>query len=146
MKEIFKSLRTRLKEVPGINHIDMDKGQLDHYELRPSVAFPCILIDLQRPRSEDRDQRGTQQTSAVMINIRIGFDFTGETSSHTPDEKLDTSLAYYDMVELVYKKLQGWKDTGFTILSNKGERTERRPDRYKVVNLPFGSQTIKTNS
>jgi len=46
MKELLKAIYTQLKTVPAIKWIDEDFGQIDAYEGKPPVAFPCALVKL----------------------------------------------------------------------------------------------------
>jgi hypothetical protein len=135
MKFLFKSIQDRLKsEVPELRWIDMDKGQLDYFE-RPPVSFPCALISVQLPRTVDLGAK--KQKCDALIVIRLGFDFSGNTSHVTPETALEKSLEYFDLVEKVYEALQGYQESTYNNLSRQSLREEKRPDMIKVVNIPF---------
>lgn len=44
MKEIFQGTLERLRQSNLVEFIDRDRGQVDQYETRPAVKFPCALI------------------------------------------------------------------------------------------------------
>lgn len=140
MKFLFKSIQERLtKEVPELRWIDMDKGQLDYFE-RPPVSFPCALISVQLPRTIDLGAK--KQKCDGLIVIRMGFDFSGNTSHVTPEAALEKSLAYFDLVEKVYGALQGYGESSYNTLSRQSLREEKRPDMIKVVNIPFSTSFV----
>ena len=137
MKDLFKAVTARLETtVPALKWIDEDKGQLN-FE-RPPVQFPCALIDIQLPKTEDLNRK-LQQCQAI-VTVRLAFDFSGNTSSVTPALEREKSLAYYDVVEDVKNALQGWAGVDFNSLSRKSFYQEKRPDAYKVVAMPFATE------
>jgi len=140
MINIYEKLFAKLSEVAELNWIDMDKGQLDYYETRPSVQFPCALISVQLPKCDDIGAK--KQNCQALITVRLAFDFTGNTSAATPAAERAKSLAYLNLCEAVYKKLQGWKDAGFNALSRQSYREEKRTDHYKVGYMPFTTSFI----
>ncbi|WP_143960242.1 hypothetical protein [Litoribacter populi] len=137
MQFIYEKVLAKLQEIPELRWIDLDKGQLDSYETRPNVNFPCALISMQLPRCEDLGAKKQQCTA--LVTIRLGFDFSGNTSSVTPEAERAKSLAYFDLCEKVYQKLQGWNDENINKFSRQNFREERRGDNYKVVAIPFSS-------
>lgn len=140
MKFLFKAILARLKEeIPELKYIDMDKGQLDFFE-RPPVLFPCALISIQLPRTQDLGAK--KQKCDAMITIRMGVDFSGNTNSLTPAAELEKSMAYYDLTQKIYNTLQGWHTQEFNTLSRTSLREEKRPDMIKVVNIPFSTSFV----
>ena len=138
MKTIFKDITARLDTVKSLKWVDEDKGQLN-FE-RPPVLFPCALVDIQLPRPENLNSK--IQKSDLLITVRLAFDFGGNTSSITPVSARNKSLEYYDIVQEVYKALQGWATTEINPLERKGFHQEKRPDGYKVIAMPFASDFI----
>lgn len=133
MKTIFKELTAKLGTVAALKWIDEDKGQLN-FE-RPPVVFPCALVDIQLPKTENLNSM--IQNADALVTVRIAFDFSGNTSNVTPEAARNQSLEYYDIVEEVYKALQGWSTIHFNPLARKSFYQEKRPDAYKVVAIPF---------
>lgn len=136
MKQIFKDITARLETVAGLKWIDEDKGQLN-FE-RPPVLFPCALIDIELPKTENLNT--SIQDCDMIITVQLAFDFGGNTSSITPVSARNSSLAYYDTVEEVTKALQGFATPNFNPLERKRFYQVKRPDGYKVVAIPFASE------
>ena len=138
MKYIYETILAKLKEIPELKWIDLDKGQLEFYEGRPSVAFPCALIEVQYPKTTDMDQMAKVQDADVLVSVRVAHDFAGiNTSGAASDAHRAASLTYLDTVEKVYLKLQGFSDAVMTPLSRQNVRAEKRADGIKVNPLNF---------
>lgn len=134
MKTIFNNLLNKFKcDFPEINWVDYDKGQMN-YE-RPPVAFPCALISIQVQQAENLNSH-LQVVNAV-VTVKLCFDYTGNTSLSTYEPERLKSLAYLDLVEKVYKQLQGWSTSEFNPLSRINNFDEQRPDNYKVNTTQF---------
>lgn len=136
MKDIFLQVKDRAKEITSIRLIDLEKGQMN-YE-RPPVVFPCILVDIQYPKTQNLNH--VIQHVQARIVLRVCFDFTGNTSSDTPDEVLQQSLDYLDVVESVYKKFQGWRNSELNPFTRSSCVPEKRNDAYKVVPIVFNTE------
>lgn len=136
MKELFKAITARLDTVAALKWVDEDKGQLN-FE-RPPVLFPCALVEIQLPKTQDMNSK--IQDCDGLITVRLAFDFAGNTSTITPLAAREASLAYYGVVEEVRKALQGWTDGSFNPLSRKSFYQEKRADAYKVVAIPFSTK------
>jgi len=140
MDEIYEIILAKLDEIVELKWIDLDKGQLETADSRPPVLFPCALISIQYPNTEDLDYKGTSQDCNVQIGIRVANDYTGNTSAVTPDAERAKSLEYLKLVQKVYKKLQGYTDASLNQLSRRSQREERRGDQIKVMQINFVSQ------
>ncbi|WP_149913507.1 hypothetical protein [Sphingobacterium cavernae] len=107
MKQTFINTLNKLEESNLIEFIDRDRGQLENYETRPEVKFPCALIKVNQPRRENLNplmQRVTQT-----IQIRIAFERYIEHNNLNSAQRLEKSLAYYDTIESVLGLFQGLK-------------------------------------
>lgn len=137
MKELFKFLRENLKQVPGINWVDLDKGQVSKFAMRPAIAFPAALIKIDYPRTETMHKK--KQKCTVRINIKMVWDYEGNTDSAIEEQELEQSLAYFDLLDDVYDKLQDSID--ISIFNKRLDRVsqleEIRNDGLKVVNMVF---------
>lgn len=136
MTELFVAVSDHLEEeVPQLKWIDADNGQLETYEERPPVAFPCALIDVQLPQCEDFSARYQQCTAT--IRVRLGFDTTGErTAAQTPLMARERSLQKYALIDGVYRALQGYCTDSFTELSRQS-MTPMMIGGYKVYEMTF---------
>ena len=142
MKKVFLDITEKLDNIQTLQWIDEDKGQLN-FE-RPPVLFPCALVDIQLPKTDNLNAR--MQRCDMLITVRVAFDFSGNTSKGTPEAARAKSLEYYDIVEEVYKALQGYATPNFNPLERKSFYQEKRPDGYKVVAIPFTSEFRDTSA
>lgn len=123
-------------QLQKIRWIDMDKGQLEFYDTRPAVAFPCALIKIEVARTENLGNN-VQRCYGRGI-VRLAFDYVGETAAKTPQALRAQSLAYFELVEAVYLAVQG-KPAGLAKFDRQSATEENRPDGLKVLNIPFST-------
>lgn len=138
MKQVFLDVTAQLDTALSLKWVDEDKGQMN-FE-RPPVLFPCALVDIQITNAEKMG--GKLLRCDALVTVRMGFDFTGNTSTKTPAEARAKSLEYYDIVEEVKKKLNGWSGGNFNALEFKNFYPEKRPDGYKVQAMVFATQFL----
>lgn len=136
MKDLFLLAMSRLKTVDAIEWSDLDKGQINNYEVMPPIDFPAALIKIDYPQCENMG--GKKQKCRVRLMIRLAFDYTGETDSTMPETALNSSLLYFETVEEVYKAFQGFINPTIAAQFNRiAQVEENRPDGLKVVNMTF---------
>lgn len=140
MKILYKKLLELLGEIPQIKWVDLDRGQFDLSD-RPPVQFPCALIEIGLPQCSDLGAK--KQQCVARFTIRIGINVLENTSANTPEARLDAALAYFDLADQVYAKLQGYYDRKFGTFTRKSVTQERRPDGLKVMSIPF--ETVFTD-
>ncbi len=134
MKTIFKEVTARLEEeVPELKWIDMDKGQMNF--AGSAVLFPAALVTLSWRTVNDITH--TLQEKDLLIQVKLCFDFSGNTNNKTPVFHRDKSLEYFDICEKLHKALQGWGGSEFNPLKSVQQSGEKRPDAYKVENLTY---------
>jgi hypothetical protein len=140
MEEIYTAIMARLKEqVTELKWIDLDEGQLEYYADRPSVAFPCVLIDIALTRCEDL-YPGAQLCHAT-IGIRIARHIpTSRTNSVATETVRGTALERYRLAEKVYEALQSWESGLFNPLSRTAQKKETRKDSLFVTRIDFSTQ------
>ncbi|NJB36378.1 hypothetical protein [Croceivirga sp. JEA036] len=139
MKQLFKDITERLDGIAELNWVDEEKGQMNYtgaYD-RPPLVFPAALVTLSIPGTQGLNDK--KQIAQLQLAITLCFDFSGNTNSKTPTVERDKSLAYYDVVDAVYKALQGWSSGRFNPLDRISFRPIPRPDGYKTVQLVFAS-------
>lgn len=135
MKAIYQSIYTLLKEIPAIRWIDKDKGQLKFQ--RPPLEYPAALVKIEFPKCDDYG--GKAQECDVLITVKLAFDFAGETSANTPAANLNEAMAFYDLQEVVFAKLQGYGGKELNALSRKRVSEEDRDDGLNVLVISFQS-------
>ena len=142
MKEIFLIIASHLQGLSDISWVDLDKGQLEFYETRPSVQFPAVLIGMQITRTHKISN--TRQRCDLLITLRLAVDYHGNTSQITPDVARAESMRYLDLSDQLYSRLHGWGSELFNPLERQALREERRADGYKVVAIPFTTTYIQS--
>lgn len=115
LAQFYLDLTAHLKTaVPALKWIDQDFGQLEIYEYRPSVNFPCVLVDFAAAQFENQSR--LVQSGVVNITIRLGFAPFSQSYAEAPLSVKEKALEYYDIEQAVYRALQGWQPV------NAGER------------------------
>jgi hypothetical protein len=106
--QLYLDLSNYLKtSVPELKWIDQDFGQLETFEYRPNVDFPCALIDfLQSSYSNGAE---LSQFGDLTISIRLGFAAFSSSAQAAPLNVKEKALAYYALEQKVFKVLQGWQ-------------------------------------
>ncbi|MDO9554541.1 hypothetical protein [Rhodonellum sp.] len=131
--ELFLGITDMIGEVTDIKWIDMDFGQMDS-DQRPPVGYPCALISIDFPQISDLGNN--VQKPKVLINVKLCFDYQGETSVKAPPNTRIRALSYYPIVKSVYKKLQGQR-IGTSPMKRTSQIESARPDRIKILQMTF---------
>lgn len=133
MKQLFLDVQTALSELNSLKWVDKDKGQMNFEN--PPVLFPAALVTITIPSAENIVK--TRQAATAQIAIKLCFDWGGNTSSVTPAAAKAESLKYYDIVDEVFQKMQGWSSDHINPLRRTGMGSLLRPDQYTTEVLTF---------
>jgi hypothetical protein len=139
---LFIQLQDHIKtECPDIRWIDQDLGQLEFYEIRPPVSWPCCLIDFSQTTYEQQQQDRLQGN--LTFTLRLGFDVWSPSASTAPVDVREKALMMYDIEQNLYKAIQGFNAGGLMQdCSLINIATERRDgDSFRVRVLTFTSTT-----
>ncbi len=121
MKTIYTAILAQLQqEVPELKWIDLELGQLDTPE-RPPVAFPCALIEI--GLQAKRNLTDTTQEGQANIGVRLTFDTPMQTAAHS--KAREKSLQVYELINKVYKALQGFETEHFSALTRIRQQKEK---------------------
>jgi len=141
---LYVAILQRIEDmVPAIRYTDQDLGQLENYETRPPVSWPCLLLDFDAATYENLGR--LHQSGRLQVVLRIGFAPFSSANSLSPDTVRDKALEYYNVENEVYKALQGWEPLGpakeplCQPLMRVQAATERRNDEYRVRTLVFAT-------
>lgn len=140
MKALYLKALELLKEVPAIKYADLDKGQLEDYEGRPSLIFPCALIAIEYPRCENIV--GKKQKVQARLTLRVAFNLIGRTGSNVPAPVVDQSLEFIDVMDQLYNKFQDYYGEGFSRFGRVSLLKEKRNDGLTVMSLPFATTFV----
>jgi len=134
---LFESLVQKIKtDVPEIRFIEQDMGQLENYEMRPAVAWPCALIDIEEWKYSDA-QNELSQIGEGIVSIRLGLVKYTDTNSLTTANMREKALHYYELENTFVKALHGWNPASFGKLLRRAAGTERRDDDIRVRVIKF---------
>lgn len=135
--QLYLSIVERIKaEVPEIKHIDQDLGQMENYDMRPPVSFPCALIDIDEFEFTDIGSNRTQNADGFVI-IRLANPQWSGSSGNSPSAVREMALSYYEVEHKLIQKLHGYAPEGFNRLMRRKVRTEKRDDLYRVRIIAF---------
>ena len=144
--QLFLAIQAHiLASVPAIKWIDQDLGQLEAYEVRPAVEFPCVLIDF--PAANYSNEGQLVQWADVNISIRLGFAPFASANSVAPDISKEHALEYYEIENDLVKALHGFTANDcIQPMMRISAATERREDSYRVRELQFTTGTEDTTA
>jgi len=140
MKTIYTAVMAQLKEeVPALKWIDLDAGQIDRQTERPAVAFPCAVTGIAVNNCEDL--YGRAQLCRATVSVRIAQNPpTGRTNSEAGGNVRESALERYDLIDEVFKALQGFGGPEFNPLSRMRQTIERRTDGLFVCRMEFATE------
>ncbi|KAA2245507.1 hypothetical protein F0L74_05990 [Chitinophaga agrisoli] len=131
-ESLYQQIIQRVTEkVPEVRYIDLDLGQLENYELRPPVSWPCLLIDLDESRYSDTGNK-LYQVVELAITFRIGLVKYTDSNNLTPTNIRPNALKYFRLENKLFMALHGWEPEGFGPLTRFGAGTEKRDDDIRV--------------
>jgi len=142
MNSIFANMYLEIIErikvkVPEIKYINQDFGQIDNYEERPPVSFPCLLIDFESFGFSDMGSNC--QIAEGTVKLRLATAPFSNQSSITPDIVQAKAMAYYELETKLYQALHGWQGNVFGYLMREGVETEKREDELRVRAISFST-------
>lgn len=137
---LLLQIQARIRSLaPAIREVNEDRGQLESYELRPPVSFPCVLVDFD---FNFTDWGELVQHAEGAVVIRLAFPPFSNASSLMPETVREKALAYTDYELLLHRALHGWqpetitdndeKQISYGALTRESITTERRSDAIRV--------------
>ena len=120
----------------NIAYVSEDWGQLDYYNDRPPVNFPCVLIDIAEAKFTDCTRK-VQQGEAI-LTVRVAHFDPVNISAAAPDR--NKAFRMFALLRLVYTQLQGLSGEKCSSLTRTSLRRVKREDaiREYVMQFRFG--------
>jgi hypothetical protein len=140
MEHVFLAVQGQLQTaVTELKWIDYDFAQLDSYQMRPPVLFPCALIDVELPECRDLGKHDGMmgQLCRCQVTVRLAFEQPGQTHNKAPEEAKEKAMTIFAALNKIRAALHGFEGEGFNKLLLRSVVTERREDPLKVFNLRF---------
>lgn len=137
MAELILQLKERLDAViPGkIRHLEEDKYQLEGYEVRPPVDFPCMLVSTSPNAIIDHPDNSQGVELGIMLRIALPPYSVG--ASWFDKATILASLGIHQLEQDVFRALHGWTPKGFSALLRRPGTTEMRRDTLRVKRLMY---------
>lgn len=130
--------------VPEIRFIDQDLGQLENYDIRPAVSWPCILMDVSDDWNYSEQGNKAHQMAEGSVLIRLALVKYTDTTNITPANRREAGLQYYELEHKLVAALHNWAPEGFGKMLRRKATTEKREDDIRVRALPFACSFIDT--
>jgi hypothetical protein len=111
-------------------------GQLEHYEGRPPVSWPCALIDVDGFDFSDVGGDNEQIGEGFLI-IRLGVPAYSPANNLAPGVVRLKALEYYNIEQKIQVALHGWRTEGFSKLLRRKSTLEDRNDPVRVRVIPY---------
>lgn len=138
IENALAAVQDRLLELypENIAYLAEDWGQLDFYNERPPVNFPCVLIDIEEAQFSDLTRKA--QRGDAMLTIRVAHYDPVNLSALAPDR--EKSFRMFALLRLIYARLQGLSGEEFSGLTRTSLRRAKREDtiREYVMQFRFG--------
>lgn len=132
MKTLYLKILELLETIPEIRHIDLQYGQLQ--EEHPPLAYPAVLVSM-RQTSENIDD--LYQLHTAQFTLQLVCKMAGETNSLAPAVRREQALAYLDISEKTYRKLQGYEGGVFEAFAQTGAVEQLIRRGLKTVERTF---------
>lgn len=134
--QIFEAILQRLMTVTELRYIEQDMGQLENYEKRPAVSWPCALMDIDDFDFSDMENN-LDQLAEGWLQVRVGLVKYTDSNNLTPANIRPNGYKYMEVADKVVKALHGWAPPGCTRLIRRKSVTEKRDDDIRVKILRF---------
>lgn len=140
MKKLLTDIQSRLKaQVTANKYIDEDWGQLDYFNPKAPVKFPCSIIDVNQVQWQNQARK--IQMGLVQISIKICDQKLSNTSGAAPQAQKDKAFGIYDQIEDTHIALQGWSaDKSYSPLNRTQMRKSKRDDGVRIFELIYTTE------
>ncbi len=118
MKKLYLQLLELLSEIPEIQYVDLNYGQLQ--EEKPPISYPAVLVNLSSQTLDD--VQDIFQILSGTMELTVIYKMAGESNGNAPKEAQEQALAYLELSEKIYRKLQGFEDNGFDVFKRNSIR------------------------
>jgi hypothetical protein len=144
MKTIIPAVMERLATVPALKYISPAWGQMDYYDERPPVKFPCALVDIQSA-SFDHTADKIQQGEATVV-VRLFDRINLKASANAPQTMRDNYNDTWQLMEDVNKTLHGEAlNDHVGAMMRSGLNNVKRQDGLRQIELSYTVQFTDTS-
>ena len=142
LEDVLTLLKDNVKE---LRWIDADEGQLDFYDERPPVAFPCCLVDVSMPQCEMKSiTMPVMQKCLLRVTLTVAFDDCASLNCRTPQTVREVAYRRLDLLQHIHQALQGrWQDKFLQCYSRRSCTPRRRQDGLKTYEVVYDALVIE---
>ena len=132
LKDVLTAVKTALQGVSGLRYAGEDWGQIDYFRQSP-VKFPCALVDVETVDYSDNGPRYQQGVGSLTVRVADSRMFNGSFQSPPSEHEFEV----FDLLQSVYKALQGLSGDTFSPLTRTKLIRARRDDSIREFRLSF---------
>ncbi len=138
--KLYTSIMERITEaMPAIKFISQDLGQLDFYDDKPPVTWPCVLIDITEASFEE--YLNDLQTVNANVTIRLAHTTYSDISNLSNTQVRELGLKHYELEHELCSYLHNWQPPHdeLGVLTRIATATEKRDDNIRVRMITFST-------
>lgn len=136
MKTILTAVMAQLKnEVPDLQYIGEDWGQMDYYQDVPPVRFPCALVSISQVQYEtvSKDSRRAR----ITVQVRIADSPRVAANVSAPDSYRERAFAIFELMDTVGAILNGLEGQTFNRFKQQAVTRYNREDAIREYSMTF---------
>lgn len=135
IENAMAAVQDRLLELypENIAYLAEDWGQLDFYNERPPVNFPCVLLDIEEAQFSDLTRK--VQCGEALLSVRVAHYDPVNVSAAAPDR--ERAFRMFDLLGLIHTALQGLSGEDFSGLTRSSLRRVKREDAIREYVMQF---------
>lgn len=138
IEDVLIATQDRLLELipENIACVSEDWGQLDYYNERPPVNFPCVLFDIEEAQFSDLTHK--VQRGDAILTLRVAHFDPVNISALAPNR--EKQFRMFALLRMIYTRLQGLSGESFSGLTRISLRRAKREDaiREYIMQFRFG--------
>jgi hypothetical protein len=123
--------------VPEIRFISQDLGQLEFYDDKPPVSYPCVLIDVGELLYEDASHN--MQIASASVTLRLALASYSDVSNLPNAQVRNKALEFYNIEHKLSSALHNWQPAEEMLgaMYRTATSTEKRDDNIRVRTIVF---------
>lgn len=141
MKQILSVVMERLKEqVPDLQYIAEDWGQLDFYDQTPPVKFPCALISVSSINFESQTHDCRWATMTILIRVADAPAVSGSMAA--PESYRNRAFSIFDLMDKIGISLYAFGGEEFNEIEQKTITHYNREDAIREYAMLFETEYV----
>ena len=139
MRHVLEEIMGRLQEeVPELRYVAEDWGQLDFYEDKPPVKFPCALVSVSGIKFEPVTAGVRYATMTVLVRVADAPAVSGTMAA--PREYRERAFSILDLMDRIGNALYAFGGEDFNELEQKEITHYGREDAIREYAMTFETE------